>query len=147
MAMLEQTQQHLVGESRDTLGIELLIARLYRWGVALSFAIVVVGVALLLLTRQSGYPQAGFDDISSILQYRVNPNFPNSLSDVFTGVLVLKPFAIISLGLLVLIALPVLRVALTVAAFARQRDWVYLMITAFVLAMLLLSFAIGEIGG
>ncbi len=147
MATLEQTQQHLVGESRDTLRIELLIAHLYRWGVALSFAIIVVGITLLLLTGQSGYSQAGSDDISSILQYRATPNFPNTLSDVFTGVLVLKPFAIISLGLLVLIALPVLRVALSVVAFARQRDWVYFMITAFVLTMLLLSFVIGEAGG
>lgn len=42
-------------------------------------------------------------------------------------------------GVLLLISTPVLRVLVSVAAFARERDWTYVAITAAVLAMLALS--------
>jgi uncharacterized membrane protein len=44
---------------------------------------------------------------------------------------------IIQLGLLLLIATPVARVAFSIFAFARQRDGIYVLITLFVLAVLL----------
>lgn len=47
--------------------------------------------------------------------------------------------AVIMCGLLILIATPVLRVAFTVFAFARERDWVYMGTALFVLAVLLFS--------
>jgi uncharacterized membrane protein len=40
-----------------------------------------------------------------------------------------------------------MRVAVSIIAFARERDWMYVIITSFVLAMLILSLAIGEAGG
>jgi uncharacterized membrane protein len=51
-----------------------------------------------------------------------------------------RPFALIAVGLLLLIATPVVRVALSVAFFAAQRDWRYVAITLFVLAVLAGSF-------
>ena len=50
---------------------------------------------------------------------------------------------IIQLGLLVLLATPVVRVALSIAIFARQRDRIYVLITLFVLAGLSWSLAGG----
>ena len=47
--------------------------------------------------------------------------------------------ALIQLGLLLLIATPVARVAFSVFAFERQRDWTYVGITLFVLAVLRLQ--------
>jgi len=49
-------------------------------------------------------------------------------------------------GLLVLIATPVLRVALSVVGFALQRDWVYVGLTVLVLLVLLGSFLVGKAG-
>jgi uncharacterized membrane protein len=46
---------------------------------------------------------------------------------------------VIMLGLLALIATPIARVAASIVAFARQRDWLYVALTAFVLAILLYS--------
>ncbi|HEY6402042.1 MAG TPA: DUF1634 domain-containing protein, partial [Blastocatellia bacterium] len=43
---------------------------------------------------------------------------------------------IIQLGLLLLVAMPVARVIFSVAAFALQRDWTYVVITLIVLAAL-----------
>lgn len=131
-----------------TLRIELMIAQLLRWGVIVSFVIVAVGVAAVFGLEQTGYSEIHLNDLGSLIQYHPDhPPFPNSLSEVFSGALALKPYAIISLGLLVLIAIPVMRVAVSIIAFGLERDWLYVLITAFVFAMLMLSFAIGEAGG
>ena len=50
-----------------------------------------------------------------------------------------EPRGLIQLGLLLLIATPVARVVFSVFAFARQRDWIYVVITLIVLAVLLYS--------
>jgi uncharacterized membrane protein len=131
----------------DTLRIELFIAQLLRWGVMLSFTIIAIGIGIVVVTGQTGYSQIHLDDVNSLVQYRVKPDFPNSLGNVFSGVLALKPYAIIALGLLLLIAIPVMRVAVSVVAFIVERDWLYVAITVFVLVVLLISFALGEAGG
>lgn len=137
-----QTNNH-----NEMLRIELFIARLLRWGVVLSFIIIAVGIGGVIVTGQTGYQQIHLDDVTSLIAYRVHPDFPNSLAEVYRGVLALRPYAIISLGLLVLIAIPVLRVAISVIAFALERDWLYVAITAFVFVVLIFSFIIGEAGG
>jgi uncharacterized membrane protein len=148
MSTLETIQETPHGKSQDLLQMELLIARLLRLGVILSFVILAIGIGAVMVTGQTGYDQITLDDLNSLVQYRAGPPpFPNSLGDVATGLLALKPYAIIALGLMVLIAIPVFRVAVSVIAFAWERDRLYVFITAFVLAMLLLSFAIGEAGG
>ncbi len=132
----------------DLLRIELMIAYLLRVGVIVSFVILAIGIGAVAVTGQTGYAQIHLDDLQSIVGYSgQHPYFPNSLSDIFSGILALKPYAIIALGLIVLIAIPVIRVAVSVIAFAMERDRLYVFITAFVLAMLLLSFLIGEAGG
>jgi len=127
--------------------VELFIASLLRLGVILSFLIVATGVIAVMVTGQTGYGQGDLDDLRSLITYRPeNPPFPYTLDQVLSGILALKPYAIISLGLLVLIAIPVIRVAASIIAFAVQGDWLYVGITAYVLSMLLLSFAIGKAG-
>ena len=133
--------------TEQTLHIELFIARLLRWGVLLSFVIVAMGLGIAVVTGNTGYHAVRLDDLDSIVQYRMPPDFPNTLGDVLNGVLALRPYAIIALGLVILIAIPVLRVAVSVIAFAVERDWLYVLITSFVLLILLLSFVIGETGG
>jgi uncharacterized membrane protein len=146
--MAEQTQSLPIKSDDHTLQIELFIAQLLRWGVILSFVIVAVGVVALIVTDQTGYQQTRFGDLNSLITYHVDhPGFPNTIGDVWAGALEFRPFAIISLGLLVLIAIPVMRVAVSVIAFVFERDWLYVAITFFVFAMLMLSFALGEAGG
>ncbi len=148
MISTEQVEPLVVPSSDRTLRIELMIARLLRWGVAISFVIVAIGAAAVFSTEQTGYRQIRLNDLNTMIEYHADhPPFPNSLGDVLSGAVALKPYGIISLGLLVLIAIPVMRVAVSVIAFALERDWLYVAITAFVFAMLMLSFAIGEAGG
>jgi len=51
----------------------------------------------------------------------------------------------VAFGLLVLIATPVTRVAVSIVAFIRMRDRRYVVITTVVLALLLLSFFLGSL--
>jgi uncharacterized membrane protein len=128
--------------------IELFIAHLLRWGVAISFLIVAVGIFLVLTSQQTGYQSIRLDDLNSIIRYQNGPpEYPNSINDVVSGALALKPYAFIALGLIILIAIPVMRVAISVLAFFIERDWVYVIVTAFVLAMLLFSLVFGVSGG
>ena len=147
MVREERVEQSQRNNHEKTLRMELTIATLLRWGVLLSFVILALGIGAVMITGNTGYHSIGLDDVERIVRYSPQPDFPNTLGDVASGLLALKPYAIITLGLLVLIAIPVLRVAVSVIAFALEGDRLYVLITAFVMAMLLLSFIIGEVGG
>lgn len=124
---------------------EVVLSLILRSGVISSAAIIIVGLILMLLTGHSGYG-AGFD-ISKILYYdggNVSHGFyPTDLQTVLSGLLALKPFALIDLGLVILIATPVMRVAMSTFLFAVEGDWKFVAITAFVLTILILSILLG----
>ena len=103
-----------------------LIGWILQGGVILSASIILIGLLMLPL-RPGGL------SVSRLL------TFPQTFSQVWAGLLVLHPQAIIALGLLLLIATPVLRVAVSIVAFALERDRRFVVITALVLAILLLS--------
>ena len=110
-----------------------------RWGVLFSAAIIFLGIVLYV--AQAG-PRA------ILLAPRGIPpgvdRDPTSLGDVLRGMITPLPAAVADLGLLILIVTPVLSVALAAAAFAAERDWMYAGFAAFVLAMLMVGFALGR---
>ena len=65
------------------------------------------------------------------------PRGLDSVRGVLASALALRPAGVIQLGLLLLIATPILRVALSLVAFALQRDRLYVAITLVVLSLLL----------
>jgi uncharacterized membrane protein len=66
---------------------------------------------------------------------------------IVRGAISLRARSIIQFGLLLLIATPILRVAFSLAGFTLERDRVYVVITAIVLAVLLYSLISGAIQG
>ena len=103
-----------------------IIGWILQGGVTLSAIFIVIGL-LLLPTRPGGL------SIQRLL------NFPQTLDQIRQGLLILRPQAIIALGLLILIATPVVRVAASIVSFALERDVKYVVITSVVLAILLFS--------
>nr|WP_201384027.1 TSUP family transporter [Ktedonobacter sp. SOSP1-85] len=108
-----------------------LIGGVLQGGVLISAAVMLVGI-ILLPTRPGGlsperllvFPFTGFALVASLAQWH--------------------PQGIITLGLLLLIATPVLRVAVSIVMFAVERDHTYVFITCLVLAILLFSiFGVG----
>ncbi|HEU0027653.1 MAG TPA: TSUP family transporter [Ktedonobacterales bacterium] len=114
---------------------ELIISHVLRGGVLLSAAVILLGVALYY-----GMPQPGGEAATL--------NYPHSLGAVIPALATGSPEAIITLGLLILLATPVARVAVSIIAFALERDWIYVGITALVLMLLLASIlALGSVFG
>jgi uncharacterized membrane protein len=109
--------------------VEQLVGRLLQIGVIVAAVVVVVG-GVGLLARYGG-------DVANFRVFRAEPSELQSLAGIARGALALDSRAIVQLGLVLLIATPVMRVGLTLVAFLEQRDRLYVAITALVLALLL----------
>lgn len=121
--------------------VELLISNLLRAGVLASLALILFGTTLSFVHHPIYVTSPG------ALRHLTQPGaaFPHTSHDVIAGVQAWRGQAIVTLGLLVLIATPVLRVAISVLAFVYQRDRTFTFITLTVLVILLLSFVLGKV--
>jgi uncharacterized membrane protein len=133
--------------------MEEVIGDVLRYGVLLSFAIILIGSVWLFVEGRTGYAglrMTGSSALGDLLSYRRGIHRPLALpetpGEVLAGVAQGKPYAVIALGLLVLIATPVLRVAASVVTFLLERDLLYAVITAYVLVVLVVSFFLGKGG-
>jgi len=109
--------------------VEQLVGRLLQVGVALATIVVLVGGAMLLVTHGG--------DVPSFRVFRGASSTLRSVSAAAHGARALDPRGMVQLGLVLLIATPVARVALTLGAFLLQRDRLYVALTTLVLALLL----------
>ncbi len=111
--------------------VEQIVGTLLRSGVIIA-ALVVLGGGILYLTRYgAALPDYRF--------FRGEPADLRSLSGIVSDALSFRFHGIIQLGLLLLIATPVARVAFSILAFALQRDRTYVMVTLIVFAVLMYS--------
>jgi uncharacterized membrane protein len=111
--------------------IESVVGNLLRTGVFLSAFIVFCG-AVFYLVRHGHSPA----------DYRVFQSEPlglRTVGGILRGAMDLHGRGIIQLGLLLLIATPVARVAFCIFGFAAERDRLYVVFTAVVLAVLIFS--------
>ncbi len=111
--------------------MDVTIAVILRTGVILSAVTVLVGAFFYL--RHHGYHHP---------DYRVFAGEPadlRSIAGIISDALAVRSGGIIQLGLLLLIATPIVRVSFAVVAFALQRDRVYVIVTLIVLGVLLFS--------
>lgn len=123
--------------------VELLISNLLRIGVISSLLVVVAGLVISFVHHPAYlHSQAEMRKVIST----GHPSW-HSLGELWTGLLALRGEAIIMAGLLLLIATPVMRVAVSIVAFIVERDMIFVVVTTFVLAMLILSFVLGKAGG
>jgi uncharacterized membrane protein len=115
--------------------VEGIVGNLLRSGVIASALIVLAG-AILYLIRYGANPP----DYS---MFRGEPAEFRSVEGILKAALALRSRGLIQLGLLLLIATPVARVAFSVIAFALQRDRIYVVVTLVVLGVLIYSLAGG----
>jgi uncharacterized membrane protein len=120
--------------------LELLISRILRAGVIASVTLIVVGM-IVSFVQHPDYLSS-----SDVLDSAVGPGatFPHEFDALLSSLRQMRGEAIVTLGLLVLIATPMMRVAVSVVAFFRHRDRTYALITAAVLCLLLLSLVLGR---
>jgi uncharacterized membrane protein len=111
--------------------VDEIIGTLLRWGVVLAAAVVAIGGLWYLAQYGTGKPNYRF--------FHGEPRDLRSLRGIFTGLPGFHCLDVIQLGVVLLIATPVARVAFSVVAFHLQRDRAYVAITLIVLAVLLFS--------
>lgn len=111
--------------------VERLIGGLLRVGVIAAASITAAGGIWYLSRHAQDIPRFG--------AFRGEPQSLRSVEGIIGAVLSLHSDALIQLGLLVLIAVPILRVAVSIVAFALERDWLYCAVTVLVLTVLLFS--------
>jgi uncharacterized membrane protein len=111
--------------------MEVILGNLLRTGVLLSAAVVLAGACVYLWRHaheSANYRvfQGEPDEFRTI---------PGVIHSAFSG----RGRGLIQLGLLLLIATPIGRVAFSVAGFSVERDWMYVGFTVIVLTILLYS--------
>jgi uncharacterized membrane protein len=111
--------------------IENMVGNLLRAGVSISAFVVLVG-GVIYLARHGRSPA----------DYRVfqgEPTDLKTLRGILREAIGFRGRGIIQLGLLLLIATPVVRVALSIWGFAEEHDRLYMIFTGVVLVVLLYS--------
>jgi uncharacterized membrane protein len=107
------------------------LGRVLQAGVILAGTVVFLG-ALVYLWRH-GHETVNY------AQFHGEPEELRTLSGIVNSTLAGRARGIIQLGLLLLVATPIARVAFAGYAFARQRDWFYVAVSLFVLLFLIAS--------
>jgi uncharacterized membrane protein len=102
--------------------MDRMMGRLLQIGVLVAAAVVLLGGVVYL-----------FGHYGEVPDYRHFRAVPLALD----GLLKFRARSIIQLGVLLMIATPVLRVAFCIFAFATERDWQYTVISAIVLGVLM----------
>jgi uncharacterized membrane protein len=103
-----------------------IVHHVLNFGLALSTVLILIGLGLDLVDRR---------------QLPTNvPGFQEALRRMAA----LRPSGFLTLGLLVLVATPILRVIGSTLAFLYERDWRYAAITFFVLVIVSLSLLLGR---
>lgn len=121
--------------------MEQLIGKLLRYGVLLACGITFLGGIIYLYQRGGAMP-----DYSPIPDDQPFPgviNYLRELSTILPKILEFDGAAIIQLGVCVLIATPIVRVAISVVAFLVEKDYLYVAITLIVLAIIISNMLLG----
>src|SRR5215470_17895340 len=111
--------------------LEQIIGNLLRSGVLLSAAIVLFSGIFFLVQRHA--------DAVNYRTFHLEGGNLRTLTGIFRSAIRLRADAMIQLGLVLLIATPIARVALAALGFYFQRDSLYLGISLLVLTILLFS--------
>lgn len=116
----------------DDQRMEIIMGRVLQVGVLLASLVMLVGGLLYVRSHHGETPN-----------YRVFSSEPQNLrhfGGIAGGIRAGDPAAVIQLAVLLLIATPVARVVFALIAFAIERDKLYVVVSALVLAVLLYGF-------
>jgi uncharacterized membrane protein len=107
--------------------VERMVSRVLGIGMGISVVLMLAGLLLGLVSGDG------------------MPTHVVSLGDLLPGLRELDPAAYLSLGILVLVATPFVRVAGSIVAFALERDRRYVLVTAVVLAVMCMGVLLGKV--
>jgi uncharacterized membrane protein len=116
--------------------IERMVSVVLRGGVLLAASVMLAGGIYYLIRRG--------EDIADYHTFRGEASIDRMAGQIIQGAIDLRARSIIQAGILLLVATPITRVAVSLAGFALERDGKYVVITAIVLLVLLYSLVSGS---
>jgi uncharacterized membrane protein len=122
---------------KDT-DMQLLLAQVLRAGTIISISIVFIGGVFYLYRH--GHTIADYSHFKGI------PAFVQHADSLFSSAFDLKGQAIIQLGIILLIATPILRVIFSTIGFVFEKDYMYTGISVLVLLIIFASMLSGHGG-
>ncbi|MFL6440023.1 MAG: DUF1634 domain-containing protein [Terriglobales bacterium] len=112
--------------------LELIMGNLLRIGVMIAALVVFAGGCIYLLHQ--GHPRPDYRN------FHGEPASLRTVQGIAEEAAAMHSAGIIQLGLLLLIATPVMRVVFAVVGFALERDYLYTIVSVIVLGVLMYSF-------
>jgi uncharacterized membrane protein len=134
----EADQQRGESGSLKDKDMQAIIGWILRAGVAVSMVLVFIGGVFFVYRHGNSVPD--YKTFKSV------PVFIHSFGGILNGVITFKGQAIIQLGIILLIATPVMRVAFSAVGFLLEKDYLYTFITLIVLLIILASMISGHAG-
>ncbi|MGC8546961.1 MAG: DUF1634 domain-containing protein [Thermoplasmata archaeon] len=124
-------------QEEEAIASKILVAYLI-WSVIISVTIIILGVAEYLITGNTGYGQHPLSQLITAHGSSANA-FPYYLGNIIQGITQFKSFAIIQLGVLILLLTPFGRIFLQIFIFAKEKDRAFVAIATTVFIILLIS--------
>ncbi|HEY5326365.1 MAG TPA: DUF1634 domain-containing protein [Mucilaginibacter sp.] len=118
--------------------IQLLLGQVLRAGTVISITIVLFGGIIYLYNH--GGANANYRVFIGI------PDFIRHFNDLICNTFILKGQAIIQVGIILLIATPIIRVICSAIGFVLEKDYMYLGISLLVLFIIFISMISGHAG-
>jgi uncharacterized membrane protein len=112
-------------EVHDHTTIDRWVHRVLKWGMVLSFSVLLLGLAMYALDP------SGQGSITL------------SLSEIAAGLAAGAPIAVISLGIILLIATPFSRVLMAMTVFVVDREPRFIIVSVLVIGVILVAVLIG----
>ncbi len=122
--------------------MELLIGKLLRYGVMLACGITLFG-GVIYLFQNHGVSMVHYKPTPDDMPFPGVEFYLREITTIIPRVLSFDGAAIIQLGVCVLIATPILRVAFSVIGFLIEKDYMYVVITLIVLCIIVANMLLG----
>ena len=117
--------------------MQILISRTLRWGV--TIASVLAGIGGVFYFIQHGATPLDASKYTACSYADAQNPATTTLSGILQGAFAGNSESLIQLGVVALLLTPIMRVVLSLFDFVKQRDWLYVGITAFVLAVIIIN--------
>lgn len=121
--------------------IELYIGNVLRYGVIISCIITLLGGVFYIYQHLGVIPN--YKQLPQGVEFKGVAEYLRELTTILPEVFKLNGAAIIQLGVVVLIATPIVRVAFSAFSFLLERDYMYVVITIIVLLIIVSNMILG----
>ena len=111
--------------------MQQLIGQVLRYGVLISGCVAIIGGILYLWQKGAGMPD--------YVHFNGEPAGYTSLTGIIKGLAHGSSTEIIQLGVVIMIATPIIRIVFSLFSFILERDRLYVIITSIVLCIILFS--------